>query len=160
LTVEIALIAFLVLKFIVPMMERKEHPLLNFLLLALCIAALFQVFILRGSVTQRFQLWLDRKFFREAYNSEVLLSELSEQVRRLTDKDALFEIILQRISESSACIANFHFAARQQRIPSSASVGDRSWEPARPARGFGNHPEPGPNQSACNRLPRPSGRMV
>ena len=81
------------------MMERKEHPLLNFLLLALCIAALFQVFILRGSVTHRFQLWLDRKFFREAYNSEVLLSELSEQVRRLTDKEALFEIILQRVSE-------------------------------------------------------------
>jgi phosphoserine phosphatase RsbU/P len=99
LTVEIALIAFLVLRLIVPMIERKEHPLLNFLLLALCIAALFQVVVLRGSVTHRFQRWLDRKFFREAYNSEVLLSELSEQVRRLTDKNALFEIILQRISE-------------------------------------------------------------
>jgi phosphoserine phosphatase RsbU/P len=99
LTVEIALIAFLVLRFILPMMERKEHQFLNFLLLALCIGVLFQVSILRGSVTQRFQGWLDRKFFREAYNSEVLLSELSEQVRRLTDKNALFEIILQRISE-------------------------------------------------------------
>ena len=99
LTVEVALVAFLILRLIVPMMERKEHPFINFLLLALCIAALFQIFILRGSVTQHFQLWLDRKFFREAYNSEVLLSELSEQVRRLTDKNALFEIILQRISE-------------------------------------------------------------
>jgi sigma-B regulation protein RsbU (phosphoserine phosphatase) len=98
LTVEVALVAFLILRLIVPMMERKEHPFINFLLLALCIAALFQIFILRGSVTQRFQRWLDRKFFREAYNSEVLLRELSEQVRRLTDKNALFEIILQRIS--------------------------------------------------------------
>jgi phosphoserine phosphatase RsbU/P len=99
LTLEVALVAFLVLRLIVPMIERKEHPIINFLLLALCIAALFQAFALRGSVTQRFQGWLDRKFFREAYNSEVLLSELSEQVRRLADKNALFEIILQRISE-------------------------------------------------------------
>jgi phosphoserine phosphatase RsbU/P len=99
LTAEVAVVAFLILRLIVPMIERKERPFLNFLLLALCVAALFQVFILRGSVTQRFQRWLDRKFFREAYNSEVLLSELSEQVRRLTDKNALFEIILQRISE-------------------------------------------------------------
>jgi phosphoserine phosphatase RsbU/P len=99
LTAEVALVAFLILRLIVPMIERKEHPFLNFLLLALCIAALFQVFVLRGSLTQRFQHWLDRKFFREAYNSEVLLGELSEQVRRVTDKHALFEIILQRISE-------------------------------------------------------------
>ena len=99
LAVEVALAAFLILQFIVPMMERKEHPLLNFLLLALCIAALFQVFVFRGSMTQRFQRWLDRKFFREAYNSEVLLSELSEQVRRLTDKNALFDVILERISQ-------------------------------------------------------------
>jgi phosphoserine phosphatase RsbU/P len=99
LTAEVALVAFLILRLIVPMIERREHPFLNFLLLALCIAALFQVFVLRGSLTQRFQRWLDRKFFREAYNSEVLLSELSEQVRRVTDKNALFEIILQRISE-------------------------------------------------------------
>ena len=99
LTVEVALVAFLILRLIVPMMERKERPFLNFLLLAICIAALFQIFILRGSVTQRFQGWLDRKFFREAYNSEVLLSELSEQVRRLTDENALFEVILQRLSE-------------------------------------------------------------
>jgi len=99
LTAEVALVAFLILRWIAPMIERKEHPFLNFLLLALCIAALFQVFVLRGSLTQRFQRWLDRKFFREAYNSEMLLSELSEQVRRVTDKNALFEIILRRISE-------------------------------------------------------------
>ncbi len=99
LTVEIALIAFLILRFIVPMMQRKEHPLLNFLLLALCIGALLQVFILRDSFSRRLQRWLDRKFFREAYNSEVVLSELAEQVRQLTDRNVLFDIVLRRISE-------------------------------------------------------------
>ena len=99
LTAEVALVAFLILRFIVPMMQRKEHQLLNFLLLALCIGVLFQVFILRDSFSRRLQRWLDRKFFREAYNSEVVLSELAEQVRQLTDRSALFDIVLRRISE-------------------------------------------------------------
>jgi phosphoserine phosphatase RsbU/P len=99
LTAEVALVAFLILRFIVPMMQRKEHQLLNFLLLALCIGALFQVFILRDSFSRRLQRWLDRKFFREAYNSEVVLSELAEQVRQLTDRNVLLDIVLRRISE-------------------------------------------------------------
>ena len=98
-TAEIALVAFLILRFVVPMMQRKEHQLLNLILLAVCIAALFQVFIMRDSFSQRLQRWLDRKFFREAYNSEVVLSELSEQVRQLTDTKVLFDIVLRRISE-------------------------------------------------------------
>jgi sigma-B regulation protein RsbU (phosphoserine phosphatase) len=80
------------------MMQRKEHQLLNFLLLVLCIGVLLQLFVLRGSFSRRLQRWLDRKFFREAYNSEVVLSELAEQVRQLTDKNVLFDIILRRIS--------------------------------------------------------------
>jgi sigma-B regulation protein RsbU (phosphoserine phosphatase) len=99
LIVEVVLVAFLILRFIVPMMQRKEPQLLNFLLLALCIGVLFQVFILRDSFSRRLQRWLDRKFFREAYNSEVVLSELAEQVRQLTDRNALFDIVLRRISE-------------------------------------------------------------
>jgi sigma-B regulation protein RsbU (phosphoserine phosphatase) len=52
-TAEIALVAFLILRFIFPMMQRKEHHLLNLILLAVCIAALFQVFIMRDSLSQR-----------------------------------------------------------------------------------------------------------
>ena len=97
-TVEIAVVAFLILRFVVPMMQRKEHPLLNFLLLAFCIGALFQVFLRRNSLGQRLQRSIDRKFFRDAYDSEHLLSELSEQVRQLTDRTVLFDVILSRIS--------------------------------------------------------------
>ena len=99
LTVEIVFVTVLILRFIVPMVQRKEHPLLNFLLLAVCISVLFQVFVSQNSLTQRLQRWLDRRFFREAYNSEVVLSDLSEQVRQLTDRNELFEIILGRISQ-------------------------------------------------------------
>jgi sigma-B regulation protein RsbU (phosphoserine phosphatase) len=99
LSVEIAIVAFVILRFVVPMMQRKEHQVLNFVLLAACIGAVFQIFILRGSLSQRLQRWLDRKFFREAYNSEVVLSELSNQVRQLTDSGVVVDTVLMRISE-------------------------------------------------------------
>lgn len=47
LTVEIAIVAFVIMRFVVPMMQRKEHQVLNFLLLVACIGAVFQIFILR-----------------------------------------------------------------------------------------------------------------
>jgi sigma-B regulation protein RsbU (phosphoserine phosphatase) len=99
LVVQIAIVAFLILRFIVPMMQRKEHQMLNFVLLALCIGILLQVFFLRGSLSQRLQRWLDKKFFREAYNSEVVLSELANQVRQVTDRSDLIDTVLRRISE-------------------------------------------------------------
>ncbi len=99
LTVEIGIVAFIILRFVVPMMQRKEHQVLNFVLLAVCVGAIYQVFIFRGSLSQRLQRWLDRKFFREAYSSELVLSELSHQVRQLTDSHAIVETVLTRISE-------------------------------------------------------------
>ena len=99
LTLEFGVVAILILRFVVPMLQRREHPFLNFFLLVFCIGVLFQVFVSRNSVSQRLQRWLDRKFFREAYDSEVVLRELSEQVRQLTDRNELFETILLRLSE-------------------------------------------------------------
>lgn len=99
LSIEIAIVAFVILRFVVPMMQRKEHQVLNFVLLVACIGATFQIFISRGSLSQRLQRWLDRKFFREAYNSEIVLSELSSQVRQLTDSGVVLDTVLMRISE-------------------------------------------------------------
>jgi phosphoserine phosphatase RsbU/P len=99
LTIEIAIVAFVILRVVVPMMQRKEHQVLNVVVLAACVGAVFQIFIMRGSPTQRLQRWLDRKFFREAYNSEVVLSELSNQIRQLTDSSVVVDTVLMRISE-------------------------------------------------------------
>ncbi|MDQ2712094.1 MAG: SpoIIE family protein phosphatase [Acidobacteriota bacterium] len=81
------------------MMQRQQHEFLNVVLLAILIGGLFRVFIMRDSLSNRMQRWLDRKFFREAYNSEVVLSELSDQARRFTDTGSLMETVLRRISE-------------------------------------------------------------
>jgi len=99
LTIEIAIVAFAFLRFVVPTMQRKEHQVLNLVLLAACIGAVFQIFISRASLSRRLQRWLDRKFFREAYNSEAVLSELSHQVRQLRDSDVVINTVLTRISE-------------------------------------------------------------
>jgi sigma-B regulation protein RsbU (phosphoserine phosphatase) len=67
--------------------------------LALIAAAILVVLrIRRGS--ERLRVWLDRRFFREAYNSDQILSELGENVRSILDSGALLETVARRISES------------------------------------------------------------
>lgn len=46
------------------------------------------------------RVWIDRRFFREAYNAEQILGELSEQVRGILDRESLLETVCRRISES------------------------------------------------------------
>ena len=99
LIVEFGLAAFVLVRFVLPMIGRKQHTLLDFLILALIVGALMQLFVKRDSLTNRLQRWLDRKFFREAYNSELILSELSDQVRHLTDRGELINTVLRRVSE-------------------------------------------------------------
>ncbi len=46
------------------------------------------------------RIWVDRRFFRENYNAEHVLSELSEQVRTITEPKPLLETVTARISET------------------------------------------------------------
>jgi sigma-B regulation protein RsbU (phosphoserine phosphatase) len=96
---EVAFGGAVIFGLLVPMMQKKEHQALNLVLLVAAIAGLVRVFVMRDSLSSRMQQWLDRKFFREEYNSEVVLSELSEQTRRFIDKGPLMETISRRISE-------------------------------------------------------------
>ena len=96
---EIAIGSAFVFGFLVPMMQRKEHQTLNILILVVAVAVLIRVFLMRDSLSSRMRRWLDRKFFREAYNSELVLSELSEQTRKFVDKGPLVETISRRVSE-------------------------------------------------------------
>ena len=44
--------------------------------------------------------WVDRRFFRETYNAEHVLTELSEQVRSMVETKSLVETVAARISET------------------------------------------------------------
>jgi phosphoserine phosphatase RsbU/P len=44
--------------------------------------------------------WIDRRFFRDAYNAEQILEALSEEVRSIVEKQPLLERVVTKISES------------------------------------------------------------
>jgi sigma-B regulation protein RsbU (phosphoserine phosphatase) len=49
---------------------------------------------------EKVRAWVDRRFFREAYNAEQILSELSEQVRTILDMRTLLDTVARKLSES------------------------------------------------------------
>ena len=64
------------------------------------VAAGFALIPLIDYVAKNLRVWIDRKFFREAYNAEQILSELSEDVRTMVETKPLLETVSARISES------------------------------------------------------------
>ncbi len=48
----------------------------------------------------RLRTWTDRRFFREAYNADQVLSDLSDQVRSMVETHPLIETVATRISET------------------------------------------------------------
>ncbi len=56
--------------------------------------------LLRSQYTKNLSSWLDRKFFREAYNSEQLLAELSHRVRKYNESGPMLEMVLKSLSET------------------------------------------------------------
>ncbi|MBZ5499175.1 MAG: SpoIIE family protein phosphatase [Acidobacteriia bacterium] len=59
------------------------------------------VLVLRlRDLAERLRRWVDRKFFREAYDAERILGDLSEQVRTILDKNALMETVTRKLAES------------------------------------------------------------
>ncbi len=49
---------------------------------------------------ERLRIWIDRRFFREAYNAEQVLTDLSEQVRSMVEPRSLLETVALRIAET------------------------------------------------------------
>ncbi len=58
------------------------------------------VFSFRFILSKRLQQRIDQRFFREAYSTEQLLSELSEEARNFTEVTPLLNTITQRIGET------------------------------------------------------------
>ena len=48
----------------------------------------------------RLRTWTDRRFFRETYNAEQVLSELSDQVRSMVETRSLIETVATRIADT------------------------------------------------------------
>lgn len=77
-------------------LDPNTDRLRKMLLITLCVAVAFVVKMISGTARS----WVDRKFFREAYQADRILSDLSEDVRSVTDAGRLFEMVVRRIAES------------------------------------------------------------
>jgi len=94
---QFALIAVAVWLLLIPALH-KQQPGVSALVEVLIFLGL--VVALRAGVQKRAQAWLDRKFFREAYNAEVVLNELADEVRRFTETAPLLETVARRVAET------------------------------------------------------------
>jgi len=64
------------------------------------IVFVFIVLFLRLRIARPLSLWIDRRFFREAYSVDQVLVELSEQARSFTETEPLLRTITERISQT------------------------------------------------------------
>jgi sigma-B regulation protein RsbU (phosphoserine phosphatase) len=65
---------------------------------AIALGVLAVILISRGG--EKLRGWVDRRFFREAYNAEQILRELSDQVRTMVETGPLLETVARQISGS------------------------------------------------------------
>src|SRR6185312_14660027 len=54
---------------------------------------------IRGSA-HRLRAWIDRRFFREAYETDAILTGLASQIRTMVETGPLLETVASRIAES------------------------------------------------------------
>jgi phosphoserine phosphatase RsbU/P len=94
--VQIALVAIMVIVAI-RLMGREDvtdaRKLTIIALMVFCISSLRKIAV-------RVRAWIDRRFFRDAYNSEQILSSLSDEVRTIVETRPLLERVTAKIAES------------------------------------------------------------
>ena len=95
--IQIALLVIVGLRLFLPMIERRV-PQPSDIWATLIFLAL--ILALRFGVAKRLEQWLDKQFFREAYNAEVMLNELSDEVRRFTETQPLLETVARTVCDT------------------------------------------------------------
>jgi len=75
--------------------QNRERP-QKLIVIALGLVAIFTI----RRMSEKIGAWLDRRFFREAYDAEQVLADLSDGVRGMVDARSLIETVAERISET------------------------------------------------------------
>jgi sigma-B regulation protein RsbU (phosphoserine phosphatase) len=97
--IEFAVMVLLLFRFVIPMLERRNDYALTIILPVFFFALQLRLYVVKRSPGDRIREWLDRKFFREAYNTELILSDLAVRARSISDPAVLIQTISERISE-------------------------------------------------------------
>lgn len=67
---------------------------------ALVVGALVTIVAISRRFADRLRGWVDRRFFREAYEADAILSDLAQRVRTIVETGPLLETVGTRIAES------------------------------------------------------------
>jgi phosphoserine phosphatase RsbU/P len=94
--IQIAFGVGLIASFIFTLKRLKPYSFSFFIVIALAIA----LSIGTRHAFRNLRLWIDRKFFRDAYNAEQILSELGDQVRSIVETRPLLEKVCRSIADS------------------------------------------------------------
>jgi sigma-B regulation protein RsbU (phosphoserine phosphatase) len=90
------LLSMAILSMVVEFSGKNNNPVSR--VLALCFLA--AVLIFRRKFSDRLSTWIDRRFFREAYSAELVMSDLAGQTRQFTEAGPLLATVAQRVSET------------------------------------------------------------
>jgi sigma-B regulation protein RsbU (phosphoserine phosphatase) len=72
----------------------------GFVRVTIVVAAMAAIVAIGRRFADRLRDWVDRRFFREAYNAEQILSELAMQVRTMVETRPLLQMVVQRVAET------------------------------------------------------------
>lgn len=92
-----ALIVAAGFRLLFPILEKKQPDISDFWQAMIFVAL---VLLLGKGVNKRMEAWLDHRFFREAYDADQVLQDLSDQVRRFTDPEPLLKTVTKSIAET------------------------------------------------------------
>jgi sigma-B regulation protein RsbU (phosphoserine phosphatase) len=81
------------------MLEVQRHH-AHYLWRVVAVGAGIALLLATRRLGDRLGDWVDRRFFREAYDVEQILSELSDTVRTMVETSPLLETVARRLSES------------------------------------------------------------
>ncbi len=82
----------------VPLFTHHRNPLTT-VFWGTVLALFGFLFFKRGAPTDLLQRWIDRRFFREAYDAEVMLSQLAKTAQTISDPAALIQTVSRNISD-------------------------------------------------------------
>jgi phosphoserine phosphatase RsbU/P len=91
---QVALSVFVILA--IATMSVATRPLLRVILISAALGVVFAI----QAYTDVLRRWIDKRFFREAYDAEHVLSELASSVRTMLEIGPLLETVTRRVSET------------------------------------------------------------
>jgi sigma-B regulation protein RsbU (phosphoserine phosphatase) len=94
-----AIILLVLFQIAIPLIRKHDDEVLAVIVPIIVLVVLLRFQFIKRGPAEMLREWVDRRFFREAYNTERVLADLAIQARSMADPAKLIETISSRISE-------------------------------------------------------------